>query len=121
MERQAVQHALQEIEQELHVHHDIAAAFASHHHPSFTNAVTTDSAADVERAAAAFSAGHAAMHGMLAQRVQGAFEHQQRQRQVHADMVEEAALAAAAAAEGFHTDGAGSSGSGSISHCESQD
>jgi hypothetical protein len=60
------------------------------------------------------------MHGVLAQRVQGAYEHQQRQRQVHAEMVEEAALAAAAAAEGFNSDWTHSSGSGSVSHCESQ-
>jgi hypothetical protein len=57
---------------------------------------------------------------VLVQRVRGAVEHQQRQRQVHAEMVEEAAHAAAAAAEGFNTDGTHSSGSGSVSHCSSR-
>lgn len=114
MEHQAVQHALQEIEQEMQVHLDIAAAFFSSH-----KAVPINSpAADPESAAAAFLAGHVAMHGALAQRLQGAFEDKQRQRRLHADRVEEAALAAAAAAEGFNTDG--SSGSGSVSYCNSQ-
>ena len=110
MERQALQHALQETEQELQVHRDVAAAFASHHQ-ALTGA---NQGQELAAAAAAFAAGHSAMHGVLAQRVHGAFEHQQRQRRVHADRVEEAALAAAAAAEGLYTDGAGSSGSGSI-------
>jgi hypothetical protein len=116
MEHQAVQHALQEIDREMQVNADIAAAFVSSH-----DAVPVDSpAADPEHAAAAFLAGHAAMHGVLAQRLQGAFEDQQRQRRLHADRVEEAALAAAAAAEGFNTDGSSGSGSGSVYYCDSQ-
>jgi hypothetical protein len=106
MEKQAVAHALQEIKAELHVHRDIATSFAGLQQPSMYEEAAGPPGSD-----AAVIARHNAMHRLLLQRVQGACEHQERQRQVHADMVEEAALAAAAAADGLGTDGAGSSGS----------
>lgn len=106
MERQAVAHALQEIEAELQVHRDIATSFAGLQQPNMYEGAAGPPGND-----AAVIARHNAMHSVLLRRVQGAFEHQKRQRQVHADMVEEAALAAAAAADGLGTDDAGSSGS----------
>lgn len=107
MERQALHHALQEAEQELQLHQEIAMALASHQQGL--------GAAAAAAGVGAFSQqDHSAVHGMLLQRVETAKEQKQRQRRAHNRMVEEAALAAANAAEGFHTDGAGSSGSGSV-------
>lgn len=120
MEHQALQHALQEADHELQLHQEIVGALAAH-----STATATAAAAAAATVGGGYGAGgggssstnsyvadHLAMHGMLMQRVQGAMAHQQRQRQVHADMVEEA-LAAAAAADGCHTDGGGGGGGSS--------
>lgn len=107
MERQALHHALQEAEQELQLHQEIAMALASHQQGLGAAAAAGVGAFNPQD--------HSTVHGMLLQRVDKAREQKQRQRRAHNRMVEEAhALAAANAAEGFHTDGAGSSGSGSI-------